>query len=97
MDKTETKKMCGTIKLTVYLRLFPFHAMNTQDVWLKMHSAESFTQAQGGADLVQLLTLYRSASLEVIEGMMRHAELEKVADGYTRKKVRGPLQVLVYS
>lgn len=61
-----------------------------QDVWLKMHSAEGFTQAQGSGDLIQLLTLYRSASLEVIEGMMRYPELEKVADGDTRKKVRSP-------
>lgn len=58
-----------------------------------MHSAEGFTQ--GGGDLTQLLTLYRSASLEVIEGMMRHPELEKVADGYTRKKVRSPVQLQV--
>ena len=59
-----------------------------QDVWLKMHSAEGFARAHGGGDLTQLLILYRSASLEIIEGMMRHPELEKVADGYTRKKVR---------
>eukprot|EP00903_Cladosiphon_okamuranus_P005612 g5581.t3 len=60
-----------------------------QDVWLKMHSAQGFAQAQGGGDLTQLLTLYRSASLDVIESMMRQPELEKVADGYTRKKGDG--------
>lgn len=58
-----------------------------------MHSAEGF--AQGSGDLTQLLMLYRSASLEVIEGMMRYPELEQVADGYTRKKVRSPAHQLL--
>lgn len=56
-----------------------------------MRSAEGFGQAQGGGGLTQLLMLYRSASLEVVEGMMRYPELEKVADGYTWKKVRSPI------
>ena len=70
--------------------------MTTQDVWLKMHSAEGFAHAQGGGDITQLLMLYRSASLEVIEGMMRYPELEKVADGYTRKKVREVLSIYLH-
>lgn len=63
---------------------------NKQDVWLKMHSAEGFKTSQGCDDLAQLLKLYRSASLRVIEDMMRYPELEKIADGHTRKKVRTP-------
>lgn len=58
-----------------------------QDVWLKMHSAEGFTRAQG--DLVELLNLYRSVSLGVLESMMRHPQLEKIADAHTKKKVYG--------
>lgn len=38
--------------------------------------------------LAQLLGLYRSASLEVVEGMMRHPQLEKIADAYASKRVR---------
>lgn len=52
-----------------------------------MHSAEGFTNGQGAGDLAQLLKRYRSASLEVIEDMMRCPELEAVADEQTRKKV----------
>lgn len=61
-----------------------------QDLWLKMHSGEDFTKAHCGEELARLLRLYRSATLEVIEDMMRHPDLEQVADGYTRKKVRVP-------
>lgn len=52
-----------------------------------MHSAECFTASQGGGELAQLLKLYRSASLRVIEDMMRYPELEKIADEHTKKKV----------
>ncbi len=58
-----------------------------------MHSAEGFTNGEGARDLARLLKLYRSASLEVIEDMMRCPELETVADEQTRKKVRSPLSL----
>ncbi|CAM9207477.1 unnamed protein product, partial [Hapterophycus canaliculatus] len=60
-----------------------------QDVWLKMHSAEGFATVQGSGELAQLLKLYRSASLELIEDMMRNPELENIADAYTKKKGEG--------
>lgn len=56
-----------------------------QDVWLKMHSGDGFARIKG--DLARLLSIYRSASLEVVEAMMRHPQLEKVADAFTKKKV----------
>lgn len=61
--------------------------VRTKDVWLKMHSGQqAFAGAEG--QLAQLLGLYRSASLEVVEGMMRHPQLEKIADEHANKKVR---------
>ncbi|CAN0032928.1 unnamed protein product, partial [Scytosiphon promiscuus] len=60
-----------------------------QDLWLKMHSAEGFATVQGSNELARLLRLYRSASLDLIEDIMRHPELEKVADAHTRKKGEG--------
>lgn len=52
-----------------------------------MHSVEVFATTQGGGELAQLLNLYRSASLEIIEDMMQHPDLEKVGDKHTAKKV----------
>ncbi|CAN0059978.1 unnamed protein product, partial [Ectocarpus sp. 4 AP-2014] len=60
-----------------------------QDVWLKMHSVEVFATTQGGGELAQLLNLYRSASLEIIEDMMQHPDLERVGDKHTAKKGEG--------
>ncbi|CAM9314335.1 unnamed protein product [Ectocarpus fasciculatus] len=60
-----------------------------QDVWLKMHSVEVFATTQGGGELAQLLNLYRSASLEIIEDVMQHPDLEKVGDKHTAKKGEG--------
>lgn len=63
----------------------PLRTSLVQDLWLKMHSGDGLARSQG--DLAQLLRLYRSASLEVIEDMMRHPELEKIADSHSKKKV----------
>lgn len=61
--------------------------VRTQDLWLKMHSGQQpFARMEG--QLAQLLGLYRSTSLEVVEGMIRHTQLQKIADAYASKKVR---------
>lgn len=64
------------------------NSVDKQDVWLKMHSAEGFATVQGTGELARLLKLYRSASLDLIEAMMRNPELENVANAHTKKKVR---------
>lgn len=51
-----------------------------------MHSGEGFARVQG--EIAHLLNLYRSATLEILEDMMRHSQLKKIADAYTKKKVR---------
>ncbi|CAM9929921.1 unnamed protein product [Ectocarpus sp. 12 AP-2014] len=60
-----------------------------QDVWLKMHGVEVIATTQGRGELAQLLNLYRSASLEIIEDMMQHPDLERVGDKHTAKKGDG--------
>lgn len=56
-----------------------------KDLWLKMRTGGGFDRVKG--DIVQLLNLYRSASVQVFEDMMRHPELERIADGHTKRKV----------
>lgn len=51
-----------------------------------MHSGDGFARVQ--RDLAELLSQYRSVSLEVLENMMQHPQLEQMADAYTKKKVR---------
>lgn len=50
-----------------------------------MHSGESFATVQG--EVAHLLKMYRGATLEILEDIMRHPQLEKIADAYTKKKV----------
>ena len=59
---------------------------DAKDIWLKMHSGQAFARLE--SQLAQLLGLYRSISLEVVEGLMRHPQLEKIADAHANKKVR---------
>lgn len=51
-----------------------------------MHSGEGLVQVRD--DLSRLLIRYRAASLEVLEDMMRHPQLEPIADALLRRKVR---------
>ena len=51
-----------------------------------MHAGENFAKVKG--DIAQLLRLYRSASLRVLDGIMRRPELERIADARTKKNVR---------
>lgn len=56
-----------------------------QDLWLKLHSGESFENVQ--QEVVGLLIDYRSATLEILEDMMRQSQLESIADAFYRRKV----------
>lgn len=56
-----------------------------KDLWLKMHTGEGFDRVKG--DIVQLLNLYRSASVQVFEDLMRHPDLERFANEHAKRKV----------
>lgn len=51
-----------------------------------MHSGESFATVQQG-EVAHLLKMYRAATLEILEDIMRRPQLEKLADAFTKKKV----------
>lgn len=50
-----------------------------------MHSGEGYTRIQD--EISRLLTLYRAVTLDVVEDMMRHSDLESIADAHSKRKV----------